>query len=689
MHKNGHNGMSLQRSALSEIGRAAPLLTSMGRDDEMAPFSAPVPARGRWPRKVHAGATLLSIATAYGIFLRVMLGSHCVWHGYKLDCHPGEGRVPMPARKFRNFMIALAAVGSVLLVLLALHCWRGDITLSRRKGDTSRIQAAGLERWKWSRLLGWLWAVFVLLILVTLPGAMAVLGKAKPQNIGILFAGVFTTLSVAMGVREIVKHWLNYHEPLIQRHVIRVLAIVPIYALDAFATLFFCAVGPTHDFVHCSHSNATTSGSAAADSHDKDGKIDGCSDSTVLLILTILRELYEAYTLLSFFTFLVCSLEQLAAQRVRANQHNKLPLQEDGATGSSSLNRSDVLSGSIVVLSNEQEQHDRDDFSSMLGLSPPSKRPALRGDIDGAGEDRKEASSTTLDLLRSSFAERNAANAAIGLTEATALFELLQEQGPQKHSWTFCLCWLSPWPMGEIWLHKCRIGVLQYVAMQLGVSIVIGICRYTGVYREAEGITGSGVYPYTTALMSLSQMWALYCLVHFYHATHDLLAHISPLLKFISIKMIVFFTFWQSVAVNTLNHFEPRWLDPLDLECTVGITRENFSTGLQACLITAEMFLASLLHRWVFSYEDFRKDDGNEPPLSCLKALVHTFNNQDTSLQVEAMVVGVTKDVLGVTKDALHEGRQAVKLVGNEVRSGVGGVGRTALNLCETIVRAF
>ena len=44
-------------------------------------------------------------------------------------------------------------------------------------------------------------------------------------------------------------------------------------------------------------------------------------------------------------------------------------------------------------------------------------------------------------------------------------------------------------------------------------------------------------------------------LVHFFHATHTLLQHISPLLKFVSIKMIVFFTFWQSVAVNVLNHF--------------------------------------------------------------------------------------------------------------------------------------
>ena len=50
---------------------------------------------------------------------------------------------------------------------------------------------------------------------------------------------------------------------------------------------------------------------------------------------------------------------------------------------------------------------------------------------------------------------------------------------------------------------------------------------------------------------------ALYYLVYFYHATLpcEPLQRAKPLLKFIAVKLIVFFCFWQSMVISLLVSF--------------------------------------------------------------------------------------------------------------------------------------
>lgn len=59
-------------------------------------------------------------------------------------------------------------------------------------------------------------------------------------------------------------------------------------------------------------------------------------------------------------------------------------------------------------------------------------------------------------------------------------------------------------------------------------------------------------YPYMAVVLNFSQSWALYCLVQFYTALKDELAHIKPLAKFLVFKSIVFLTWWQGVAIALL-----------------------------------------------------------------------------------------------------------------------------------------
>mmetsp|Transcript_13534 Transcript_13534/g.38499 ORF Transcript_13534/g.38499 Transcript_13534/m.38499 type:complete len:105 (+) Transcript_13534:765-1079(+) len=54
---------------------------------------------------------------------------------------------------------------------------------------------------------------------------------------------------------------------------------------------------------------------------------------------------------------------------------------------------------------------------------------------------------------------------------------------------------------------------------------------------------------------STAQCWAMYCLVWLYVTMHDELEQTRPLLKFICVKAVVFFSFWQSVSASLLLYY--------------------------------------------------------------------------------------------------------------------------------------
>lgn len=59
-------------------------------------------------------------------------------------------------------------------------------------------------------------------------------------------------------------------------------------------------------------------------------------------------------------------------------------------------------------------------------------------------------------------------------------------------------------------------------------------------------------YVYVTFVYNVSVSLAVYGLVLFYNATRHMLAKYSPVLKFFSIKLIVFLSFWQGVLMEGL-----------------------------------------------------------------------------------------------------------------------------------------
>ncbi|CDP05864.1 unnamed protein product [Coffea canephora] len=103
-----------------------------------------------------------------------------------------------------------------------------------------------------------------------------------------------------------------------------------------------------------------------------------------------------------------------------------------------------------------------------------------------------------------------------------------------------------------------------------------------------------------TMILNVSVSLALYSLVVFYHVFAKELAPHKPLAKFLCIKGIVFFCFWQglllsglvSVGIIKSTHF---WLDV-----------EHLQEALQNVLVIVEMVFFSIVQQHAYSAEPYR-----------------------------------------------------------------------------------
>lgn len=115
----------------------------------------------------------------------------------------------------------------------------------------------------------------------------------------------------------------------------------------------------------------------------------------------------------------------------------------------------------------------------------------------------------------------------------------------------FPLCFLGPQENGPELQHACKHGILQYVVVRPASTLVAFCCQQAGVYGEGE-FSPSVAFPYLFLVNNASQFAAMYCLVLFYRANRVRLRPMRPLPKFLCIKAVVFFSFFQQVIVALL-----------------------------------------------------------------------------------------------------------------------------------------
>ena len=147
-------------------------------------------------------------------------------------------------------------------------------------------------------------------------------------------------------------------------------------------------------------------------------------------------------------------------------------------------------------------------------------------------------------------------------------------------------------------LRDCKLGTLQFVVVKPLLSVLDYAFSYTAL-GGGELVDWRKPELWITILLNVSVSVALTALLKFFHATHAsprLEAH-RPWPKFLSIKGVVFMTWFQGVLITLALRFK---LGPL---ADAGLAK-----AFQNFLVCVEMFVAALAHSAIFGADEWQAD---------------------------------------------------------------------------------
>lgn len=165
-----------------------------------------------------------------------------------------------------------------------------------------------------------------------------------------------------------------------------------------------------------------------------------------------------------------------------------------------------------------------------------------------------------------------------------------------------------PWPWhnykqiqtDKVFFLRMKQGVLQFVIIKPITAVLSLFADHLGVYGDGSFSLKRG-FVYLSFINNISVSISLMCLVLFYTTTEDRLKPYKPLSKFLWIKAILFFSFWQSLIFVVLTKLEFFGTDPEESQI--------LATKILNILICIEMLCISIMQSSAFSPQDFIIDE--------------------------------------------------------------------------------
>ncbi|KAF5376902.1 hypothetical protein D9615_007209 [Tricholomella constricta] len=187
----------------------------------------------------------------------------------------------------------------------------------------------------------------------------------------------------------------------------------------------------------------------------------------------------------------------------------------------------------------------------------------------------------------------------------------------------FC-CWRYR-PTKAYFMYTVKWSVLQYVIIRPLASIAGIICEKFKVLCESAGYSVHYASVYLEAIDFVSISIALYGLLVFYGLMADELKGRRPLAKFMCIKLIVMFTFYQAFVFGAL--------EGRVIKATQYWTATNISNGLNALAICIEMVFFAALMMWAYTPAEYKLKPG-APATSIWRPLWDSINFSDFALEI-------------------------------------------------------
>lgn len=320
-------------------------------------------------------------------------------------------------------------------------------------------------------------------------------------------SGSFSLLACLISMWHVTSHLRHLHNPDVQRRILAILWMVPIYSVTSWLALVFSSAQP---------------------------------------FLSAFRDCYEAYVVYTFIALLIAILAkgkgmQEVIQIIAAQQ-----VQTHAQSSSQVTQRTE---------SNEQEEETKGDMEAAADI-----------------ESSPEASNAQQNVLAPC---------------PCCIPQRVKQQRNNARAIAASTLW------------QCQTMAIQFVLLKPLLAVAPFVIRLCGVKYDEHSPIHDGNIDWTSPRLyvlivaNISVSFAFYGLLSFYHIAAKELAWCDPWPKFLCIKGVVFFSFWQDILLQIMSGW--------------GLIDSTGASQIQNLLICIEMFMASIAHFYVFPHHEWKK----------------------------------------------------------------------------------